>query len=269
MDEGIKEFHIHRQKDDQRKEVADQIAEEAPLEIQVQHFGEESPTALSVTMRTPGDDEELALGFLFTEGLLQDYTDVRAVSYTGDNIVKVYLNEGVTIELNKAERNFYTTSSCGVCGKASIDAIKTTAKYRIELPENINGRILYGLKDQLTSEQSLFSMTGGIHAAAIFDLNGKLEAAFEDVGRHNAMDKLVGHYFKQGKLPLTNKILLLSGRASFELVQKATMAGIGYIVAVGAPSSLAVELARDNQQCLVGFLKQDSFNIYCEHDRIN
>lgn len=268
MDEGIKKVDITRFRQGQHTSKDDVVAVEVPLEIQIQHADESEPRAISVTMRTPGDDEELALGFLFTEGLIQEYDQVKAVAYLGDNIVKIRLAPGYHIELDKAERNFYTTSSCGVCGKASIDAIRTTAKYTINESEVIDTAVLHRLKEQLADRQSLFSLTGGIHAAALFSTKGELEAVFEDVGRHNAMDKLAGHYFKNQQIPLRNKILLLSGRASFELIQKATMAGIGTIVSVGAPSSLAVELATENHQCLVGFLKSDSFNCYCEHDRI-
>ena len=235
---------------------------EAPLEIQIQHFTEDKPTAISVTMRTPGDDEELALGFLFTEGLLTDYKQVKAVTYQGENIVKIYLQEGVKVELQSVERNFYTTSSCGVCGKASIEAITTKTEYPIKNKAELRDEVLFSLKAKLAEQQTLFSATGGIHAAALFSENGELRVMHEDVGRHNALDKLIGEAFRSQKLPLQNSILLLSGRASFELIQKATMAGIGTIVSVGAPSSLAVDLARENGQTLLGFLKESSCNEY-------
>lgn len=262
MEEGLHHIQIQKTKNGNSVSQDDVVAVEAPLEIQIQHFHEEKPTAISVTMRTPGDDQELALGFLFTEGLITHFNEVKAVSFVGDNIVKVYLNEGCQIEMQKTERNFYTTSSCGVCGKASIEAIQTKTQYPILSDKLISSSVLFSLKEKLGERQSLFSATGGIHAAALFTQSGELEYVQEDVGRHNALDKLIGDAFQQNRLPISNHILLLSGRASFELIQKATMAGINTIVAVGAPSSLAVELAKDNGQTLVGFLKENSFNVY-------
>jgi len=262
MNEGLHTIKITKTKNGTSAEREDVVAVEAPLEIQIKLWDEDEPRAISVTMRTPGDDEELALGFLFTEGLLTSYNQVKAVKYLGENIVKVYLNEGITIDLQKAERNFYTTSSCGVCGKSSIEAITTKAQYPIQNKAEVKDEILFGLKDKLAEQQSLFTATGGIHAAALFNENGELLTLQEDVGRHNALDKLVGEAFRRNQLPLEKSILLLSGRASFELIQKATMAGIGTIVSVGAPSSLAVELARENGQTLIGFLKEGSYNLY-------
>jgi FdhD protein len=262
MNEGLHHIKIHKTKNGKNHEVEDVVAVEAPLEIQIQHFTDEKPTAISVTMRTPGDDEELALGFLFTEGLLTSYEQVKAVKYHGENIVKVYLQEGVKVELQSVERNFYTTSSCGVCGKASIEAITTKTQYQIENKSVLKNEVLFSLKATLGEQQSLFSATGGIHAAALFSETGDLLLMHEDVGRHNALDKLIGEAFRRNQLPLQKSILLLSGRASFELVQKATMSGISTIVSVGAPSSLAVDLARENGQTLIGFLKEGSYNVY-------
>lgn len=262
MEEGIHHIQIQKTKNGNTVSQDDVVAIEAPLEIQIQHFHEQKPTAISVTMRTPGDDQELALGFLFTEGLITDFSEVKAVSFVGDNIVKVYLNEGCKIEMQKAERNFYTTSSCGVCGKASIEAIHTKTQFSIDQGATFSSDMLFGLKEKLTIKQSLFTATGGIHAAALFNTEGELEFVQEDVGRHNALDKLIGDAFQQNRLPLKDHVLLLSGRASFELIQKATMAGINTIVAVGAPSSLAVELAQENGQTLIGFLKESSYNLY-------
>jgi FdhD protein len=262
MNEGLQHIKINTSKNGYICEVEDVVAVEAPLEIQIQHFQEEKPTAISVTMRTPGDDEELALGFLFTEGLLTSYKQVKAVKSQGENILKIYLKEGVRVELQSVERNFYTTSSCGVCGKASIEAITTKTQYQIENKAELRDEVLFSLKAKLSEQQSLFSATGGIHAAALFSENGELRLMHEDVGRHNALDKLIGETFRSQKLPLQKSILLLSGRASFELIQKATMTGIGTIVSVGAPSSLAVDLARENGQTLIGFLKESSYNKY-------
>ena len=262
MNEGLHPIKITKTKNSTSLERDDVVAVEAPLEIQVKLWNEGKPRAISVTMRTPGDDEELALGFLFTEGLLKNYTEVKAVKYLGENVVKVYLNEGVTIDLQKAERNFYTTSSCGVCGKASIEAITTKTQFIIKNKAIFQDEILFGLKAKLAHQQSLFTATGGIHAAALFSETGELLTLHEDVGRHNALDKLIGEEFRKNQLPLEKSILLLSGRASFELIQKATMVGIGTIVSVGAPSSLAVDLARENGQTLIGFLKENSYNRY-------
>jgi FdhD protein len=258
MNEGLQHIKINKLKNGETHEVEDVVAVEAPLEIQIQHFTEDKPTAISVTMRTPGNDEELALGFLFTE----DYKQVKAVKYQGENIVKIYLQEGIKVELQSVERNFYTTSSCGVCGKASIEAITTKTQYQIENKAELRDEVLFSLKAKLAKQQSLFSATGGIHAAALFSENGELRLMHEDVGRHNALDKLIGEAFRSQKLPLQKSILLLSGRASFELIQKATMAGIGTIVSVGAPSSLAVDLVRENGQTLIGFFKDSSYNRY-------
>lgn len=262
MNSGIQSIKIHRKEADLTTSKDDVVAVEAPLEIQVQLSNENRAKSISVTMRTPGNDTGLALGFLFTEGLIKNYQQVKNAFSFGENIVVVQLNEGENIELQNSERKFYTTSSCGVCGKSSIEAIQTISQFKIKSMGVPSEEVLFGLKKTLEKQQSLFSLTGGIHAAAIFNLSGKLELIQEDVGRHNALDKLIGEALQKQLLPLENRILLLSGRASFELVQKAIMAGIGTIVAVGAPSSLAVQLARENGQTLIGFLKQDSFNIY-------
>ena len=259
--EGITSKKITKYKQGVGREVTDILAIEAPLEIQIQKFMEEKPKSISVTMRTPGDDEELALGFLFTEGIISGYEAIKAVSYNGDNIVKIYLNKGFDYNLGNAERNFYTTSSCGVCGKASIESIQCKSNFIISRP-TVSNEVILGLRSQLDEHQTLFSSTGGIHAAAVFSLQGKLLHLREDVGRHNALDKLIGFSLKNDLIPLKDSILLLSGRASFELIQKATMAGMGFIAAVGAPSSLAVELAQSNNQTLVGFLKDDGYNVY-------
>lgn len=262
MKSGLHKLQIKRIKDASVAAVEDVVAVEAPLEIQVQMTNEKSAKSISVTMRTPGNDVALALGFLFTEGLIKNFKQVKSAFQFGENVVVVQLYEGESIELQNSERNFYTTSSCGVCGKSSIDAIKTHSQYEIKMQEIPSDEVLFGLKKTLEKQQSLFSLTGGIHAAALFDFSGEIKYIQEDVGRHNALDKLIGEAFQKQQLPLENHILLLSGRASFELVQKAIMAGIGTIVAVGAPSSLAVELASEYNQTLIGFLKQDSYNVY-------
>ncbi|MEY2924796.1 MAG: hypothetical protein RLZZ337_1344 [Bacteroidota bacterium] len=261
MEDGIQHITISKWINGKSQTIEDKVAIEAPLEIQIQKSGEQ-PISVSVTMRTPGDDEELALGFLFTEAILADYQQVKAVSYLGENIVKVHVASDFQLNLATTERNFYTSSSCGVCGKASIEAIHTHTHFKLQEPKPIANDVLFSLKEKLAEQQSLFSETGGIHAAALFSYAGELQLLREDVGRHNALDKLIGASLRTAKLPLADSILLLSGRASFELVQKATMAGISTIVAVGAPSSLAVELAQENGQQLIGFLKEMSYNKY-------
>lgn len=261
MNEGLHPIVIQKNKGGRNQAMEDVVAVEAPLEIQLKRAGKK-PKALSVTMRTPGDDEELAMGFLYTEGILTTYDDVKAVSYEGDNIIKIHVADNFVLPDNSFERNFYTTSSCGVCGKASIDAIHTKSCFTIQPAMPPSDAVLYSLKDKLTEVQSLFSKTGGIHAAALFSKAGELLFFREDVGRHNAMDKLVGYAFKKDLLPLKDKMVLLSGRASFELIQKSTMAGIPTIISVGAPSSLAVQLAQTNNQNLIGFLKNDRYNVY-------
>lgn len=248
-------------------ESPDLLAVEEPLEIRLAYGPESQRTVknLSVTMRTPGADEDLTAGFLFTEGIVRQSNDVVSVRIIGENMTLATLRPDLDFDLGKLERHFYTSSSCGVCGKSSLDAVRvavsdvcTTDKptFAIE-PE-----VVLGLPDTLRRQQSTFDATGGLHASALFDRNGTLLELREDVGRHNALDKLIGHYFMQGKIPLDDHILLLSGRASFELLQKAAMAGIRFVCAVGAPSSLAVETAQAFGITLVGFLRDGRFNVY-------
>jgi len=252
----------------------DLLAAEEPLEIRLE-YGEAKKRIqknISVTMRTPGNDFELATGFLYTEGIIQSNADVVSIKYVkedNENIVLVSLNEGVTPAIGNLERNFYTTSSCGVCGKASIEAVRTTCN----IPDSfdhlrISNNLIYQLPGLLRGRQDVFENTGGLHACALFDMNGALLLSREDVGRHNALDKLIGAAVNEALLPLDKHILLLSGRASFELVQKAIMAGIKMVAAVGAPSSLAVEMAEEWGITLIGFLRGERFNIYSGAERI-
>ena len=257
----------------------DTLAIEEPLEIRVA-FGDNKNRIVrnvSVTMRTPGNDEELAIGFLFTEGIIIRKNDLSSVGHcfiacaeNKENIIQVELNETVIPALKNTERNFYTTSSCGVCGKGSIEAIRTVSSYQPNTKNDlsISQEVLLKLPDLLRQQQSIFEVTGGLHACALFTKEGNLLLLREDVGRHNALDKLIGAALNAELLPLKDNILLLSGRASFELVQKAAMAGISIIAAVGAPSSLAVELAEEFEITLVGFLRQQRFNIYTQEQRI-
>jgi FdhD protein len=248
-------------------EETDQLAVEEPMEIRLE-FGpitKRKSQNISITMRTPGADEDLAIGFLFTEGIVRQSADVFSVKRWGENMVTVSLQPDFDFDLKKLERHFYTSSSCGVCGKSSMDAVKIAANHSFSSPKKdwkINPSVLYSLPDTLRKVQNTFDATGGLHACATFDLQGNLLEIREDVGRHNALDKLIGHYFKQGLVPLDEHILLLSGRASFELLQKAAMAGIQLVCAVGAPSSLAVETAESFGITLVGFLREGRFNVY-------
>ena len=258
----------------QVREQEDELATEEPLQIQLQlnTASGRINKNIAVTMRTPGNDQELAAGFLFTEGIITNKNQVSYILHASneENRIVVALKEGITVLLHNAQRNFYTTSSCGVCGKTSIDAIKTIDVYNNEETAfPVAAGTFYSLQHQLLRQQEIFESTGGLHAAALFDLHGNFLTLKEDVGRHNALDKLIGDAMLNDQLPLTNKILLLSGRISFELVQKATMAGVKIVAAVGAPSSLAVELAQENNMTLIGFLRQEKFNIYCGAHRIN
>lgn len=254
-------------------EADDQLAVEEPLEIRLKYNlnGNQTKKSISVTMRTPGNDEELAVGFLFTEGIINNRNQVEnaKTDLFDENKVTVTLAENVIPKLQTTERNFYTTSSCGVCGKSSIDAIKTVSHFQ-QKEDNIlvPANLFYTLHQALRKEQEVFQNTGGLHASALFDLQGNFILLREDVGRHNALDKVIGASFLSAHLPLSNRILLLSGRASFELIQKASMAGIKIVAAIGAPSSLALQLAEDFGITLIGFLGKERFNIYSGSQRI-
>ncbi|WP_278035959.1 formate dehydrogenase accessory sulfurtransferase FdhD [Flavobacterium nitratireducens] len=253
--------------------LEDILSIEEPLEIRLKYIqdNEVYNQTISVTMRTPGNDVELALGFLFTEGIISSYEAIQEVNHLEKNCalqkknsIQVVLNDGFTPHLLQSDRNFYTTSSCGVCGKSSIESIKTVSPFKSSnKPKfDISASVLYQLPQKLRAAQSDFANTGGIHASGLFSKEGELLLLQEDVGRHNALDKLIGQAFAKGLLPLHQHILLLSGRISFELVQKAAMAGISIVVAIGAPSSLAVELAQEFGMTLIGFLNENRFNIY-------
>jgi len=255
-------------------DATDILATEEPLELRLEYgpAGHRVVKSISVTMRTPGNDFELALGFLYSEGILLHGSDVVAIGYVkkdNENIVLASLRAGLAPAVANLERNFYTTSSCGVCGKASIEAIRTACP----IPDTVDSirvpvSTIYDLPDLLRTSQELFEDTGGLHACALFDTSGILLLSREDVGRHNALDKLTGAALQAGLLPLDHHVLMLSGRASFELVQKAIMAGIKIIAAVGAPSSLAAEMAEEWGITLIGFLRGRKFNIYSGAERI-
>jgi FdhD protein len=268
--------------------VADTLAVEEPLEIKLAYGPANNRTikSISVTMRTPGNDAELAIGFLLTEGVLREaydierITEVARVPETADesdtdeelpytrNSILVELAPDVEISLKTLERNFYTTSSCGICGKASLLALRSVCPPRRPNTFDIAADVLLSLPDRLRMAQGNFQQTGGLHAAGLFDRNGNLFSLREDVGRHNAVDKLFGAEFLADQTPLAHQLLLLSGRASFELLQKAVMAGVPMIASVGAPSSLAVRVAAQFDVTLIGFLRGDRFNIYHGADHV-
>ncbi len=249
----------------------DTLVVEEPLEIRV--AGE----SLAVTMRTPGDDFDLTAGFLLTEGVLRSADDLRAMRYCAGsidegvntyNLLDVELGPGAAVPAG-AQRRFYTTSSCGVCGKASLDAVRTTAAWEVrDDPVRLDSAMLAGLPDSLRSAQRVFERTGGLHAAGLFDAAGRLLCLREDVGRHNAFDKVIGWSLRAGRVPLRGTVLLASGRASFELTQKALMAGVPALAAVSAPSSLAVDLAAEAGMTLVGFLRGTTMNVYTGGHRL-
>jgi FdhD protein len=260
-----------------RKLRSDQVAVEEPLEIRVEFLagGSRETRSVSVTMRTPGHDFELAAGFLFSESILSSRGQVREISYCQAdapqeyNVLSVRLRDNVVFDPTLLTRNFYTSSSCGVCGKASIEAVEV--KGCPILPSGtlaMEGHLVTSLPDLLLEGQAAFQRTGGLHAAGLFDSQGSLEVLREDVGRHNAVDKVVGHGFLEGAPPRHDRALVVSGRTSFEIIQKALMAGIPMVVAVGAPSSLAVDLARSFNMTLVGFARGSGFNLYTGEERV-
>ena len=251
---------------------ADLLAVEEPLEIRI------GGTPLTVTMRTPGDDIDLAAGFLFGEGLLQPAVDLRQIRMCDENVADVTLEPAAlplaqdverAPDARRSQRNFLATSACGVCGKESIEAIRVTSRYDVAADAvQVSPEVLGSLPDRLRDAQRVFASTGGLHAAGLFTADGTLLVLREDVGRHNAVDKVVGWALREGRLPLAGHILVVSGRASFELVQKACMAGIPVLAAVSAPSSLAVGLAEEAGLTLVGFLRGTSMNAYTGTDRL-
>ncbi len=279
---SVSSVSIKKFSNDQWGITDDLLAVEEPMEIRL-GFGPldlRDELKVSVTMRTPGNDFDLAVGFLFTEGIIASANDILSVKYCTDgnrienleNIVRVELHPNVEVDTEILQRNFYTTSGCGICGKASIDAIHTVCRVETDLTDwKVNKDVILRLSDTLRNKQQVFEFTGGIHAAALFDVFGNLIAVREDVGRHNAMDKLIGHFVMTNNTTIipSHTVLLLSGRASFELLQKAAMAGIRVVCAVGAPSGLAVETANDFGITLVGFLRENRFNIYSNPTRIS
>jgi FdhD protein len=289
---SVRTVEIFRVKRDEIAIVQDAIAIEEPLEIQLGYGASDDRKVklISITMRTPGNDDELAAGFLMTEGVVRDVTHITSIEVLSvaktalrsgagakqmalptklrSQVIRVELSPEVEVSMSTLERNFYTTSSCGVCGKASLIALRTLCPLPRRDNFMIRSDILSTLPQQLQPVQAAFKMTGGLHAASLFTADGELHSIREDVGRHNAVDKLLGEAFLEDAVPLRNYLLLLSGRASFELLQKAVMGGIPMVAAIGAPSSLAIEVAREFSITLVGFLRSESFNIYSNPKRV-
>jgi FdhD protein len=276
---GVNSIEIIRVEGEKHTATPDLLAVEEPLEIRLSYGPEERRTqsSISVTMRTPGHDHELTLGFLFTEGIISSYDEVKELRYCEDvksdeernNVILVYLHPHVEFDLKKLDRHFYTTSSCGVCGKASIDAIHAQgcSIFTAETPK-IEPALIHQLPDIARKQQMMFKHTGGLHAATIFSSTGELLCMREDIGRHNALDKVIGAMLAEGKTPLNDAIVLVSGRAGFELIQKAVVAGIPVLCSVGAPSSLAAKLAVDYNLTLCGFVRNERFNVYSGKGRV-
>ena len=262
-----------------RRSRDDQVAVEEPLEIRLGYetAAGRSESSISITMRTPGNDAELATGFLFTEAIIRGQADIAFVKPCGPaaadsgnhNVIRVELESGVDVDLDRLQRHFYTSSSCGVCGKTSLEALRISGASRRPVNDTrFSKEVLTSLPGKLRAAQKTFDETGGLHAAAAFSPDGELLVIHEDVGRHNAVDKVVGTLLSSNLLPANDLGLLVSGRASFELMQKALMAGMPILAAVSAPSSLAVDLAREFDVTLVGFLRGDDFNIYAAEERV-
>ena len=279
MSKFSRQFHIEKADGKGKYQAIDHVAVEEPLEIQVGSSAASGAAAksISITMRTPGDDTELALGFLFTEGIITSADDVVAAKHVGQpdvgtglhNTVRVEMAQAVNLELDRLERHFYTTSSCGVCGKASLDALRVEGQKSLaEITTVYTTDVLLRVPERVRAQQPVFTETGGLHAAAVFGSDGEIAIVREDVGRHNATDKVIGNLLQQDGMRGKDFGLFVSGRASFELMQKALVARIPLLAAVGAPSSLAVETAKEFGMTLVGFLRNGDFNIYAGSNRI-
>ncbi len=272
QEDPVREVSIEAMRDDRLSARQDLVVVEEPLEIRIAQAGDAGPgTSVSVTMRTPGDDVELAAGFLHGEGIVrsrEDIADSRICGPVG-NVVRIQLAEGAEHDPSLLQRNFYTTSSCGVCGNASLAAVERMLRAPgVDASLTVSAGLIESLSERARAGQDVFRETGGLHASCLFDADGRLVDAREDVGRHNALDKLVGARLLAGDLPLSKYVLFLSGRASFELLQKAAAAGIPVVAAVGAPSSLAIDLAQRTGILLIGFLHGRSFNVYAHRERL-
>lgn len=275
---SIVRTRVTEYRDPQAHRHSDEVVGEEPLEIRIVAWenGVQVRHRLSVTMRTPGADFELAAGFLFSEGVLVDRKSIERIAYCIDegevqqyNVVNVFLKPQVRVHLERLSRNVYTTSSCGVCSKAALEFVEMVCPTPPVGRSVLTPAYLFRLQRALRASQSIFSRTGGSHATALFDAQGEQILRREDVGRHNATDKLIGGLLLQGRLPASDTTVVFSGRAAFELVQKALLAGIPKLVSIGAPTSLAVDLARRYDATLVSFLRKDGFNVYSGEERID
>jgi len=273
------EYKVLKYKSNNLEDFTDQISIEEPLEIIIKYKEKEVwvDKIISITMRTPGDDEDLVRGFLFNEKVIEKINYIEKIETFGKpseqhglkNKIKITINNSDNIDIDKIKRNFLTNSSCGVCGKSSLDTLEVIKKDKIlKSYPKISKEVLISATHKLRKNQSEFSKTGGIHASGLFTAKGDIVALKEDVGRHNALDKLIGCALKKNLLDNSSQFLVCSGRLNFDLVQKALMANIGILIGVGAPTSLAIDLANKFDMTLVGFVKEDSFNIYSNKDRI-
>ncbi len=264
-DKGSRSFSILRVDGGKKRERDDSVAVEEPLEIRIEGH------SVAVVMRTPGDDRELAAGFLLSEQLVRSADDVFEItgcgSVDGDQVVNVTLRNPAAFDPAKLTRNVFTSSSCGVCSKATIDAVRQSFP-AVENESTVAASVIKGLPDLLRENQQTFARTGGLHACALFSVSGEFLALCEDVGRHNALDKLIGRALLNRELPLCENVLFLSGRVSFEMMQKALAAGIAIVAAISAPTTLAVEFARESNQTLIGFVRGETMNIYAGGERI-
>lgn len=280
MNTGSFAVDISRHHGDRATRRADAVAVEEPLEIRLGYSTPDgrASRSISITMRTPGDDDALAAGFLLSESIIRGADDIASIGVCGPpapdsgnhNVIRVELRPNVKVDLGRLQRHFYTTSSCGVCGKTSLDALRVVGHrpFRAGAPK-FSTAMLVALPGRLRAAQRTFDETGGLHAAAAFDEDGNFVSVMEDVGRHNAVDKVVGELLQDGRLPGSNLGIIVSGRASFELMQKTLVAGIPVLAAVSAPSSLAVSLAKEFDMTLVGFLRGDTFNVYAGEERLD
>jgi len=272
-------YQTVKYKQNQSATIDELISIEEPLEMIVRYKKNNNwiDNSISVTMRTPKNDEDLIIGLLFSEGIIRKFPEIEKIESLGHgtgkfklrNKIRVTLNNGENLDVKHLRRNFLTNSSCGVCGKASMDSLEIICKTKINKNNpKIKSSLVTAIPNLLKQSQSEFSKTGGIHASALFDQDGKVLVIREDVGRHNALDKVIGHCFKNSILDTKNQFIACSGRLSFELIQKTLMANIGLLMGVGAPTSLAIDLAKRFDITLIGFIKSDSFNVYCGENRI-
>ena len=272
-------YNVTKHKDGKSEEIKDFVSIEEPLEMILKYNLNKvwQTENLSITMRTPGNDEDLVSGFLYNERIIENFSEIEKIEKKGEKVgdyniqnkIEVTINNNKNIDIGKLKRNFLTNSSCGVCGKTSLDSVEVIKNDKLSLSApKINKKIILISPELLTNEQSEFSKTGGIHASSLIDKDGKVIATREDVGRHNALDKLIGHVHKKNLIDNHSQFIACSGRLNFELVQKGLMSNIGLMAGVGAPTSLAIDLAKRFGMTLLGFVKKNSFNIYTFKERV-